>query len=34
MLENLGTTIKELQNKLETNKEEILKQIEESEILY
>ncbi|MER2227193.1 MAG: hypothetical protein ABS916_09080 [Carnobacterium sp.] len=34
MLENLGTTIKELQIKLEANKEEIQKQIEESEILY
>ena len=34
MLENLGTTIKELQNKLEANKEEIQKKIEESEILY
>lgn len=34
MLENLGTTTKELQIKLEANKEEIQKQIEESEILY
>lgn len=34
MLENLGTTIKELQHKLEANKEEIQKQVAESEILY
>lgn len=34
MLEKLGTTIKDLQNKLEVSKEKILKQIEESEILY